>query len=24
MSSQYSELWPTSGWDQFTSLGHPS
>ena len=24
MSSQYGELWPTSGWDRFGSLGHPS
>ena len=24
MSPQYGELRPTSGWDQFTSLGHPS
>jgi len=24
MSSQYGELWPTSGWDPFISLGHPS
>jgi len=24
MSSQYGELRPTSGWDRFTSLGHPS
>ena len=24
MSSQYSELQPTNGWDQFISLGHPS
>jgi len=24
MSSQYGELWPTSGWDLLTSLGHPS
>ena len=23
MSSQYGELWPTSGWDRFVSLGHP-
>ena len=23
MSSQYGELWPTSGWDSFVSLGHP-
>jgi len=23
MSSQYGELWPTNGWDQFRSLGHP-
>ena len=23
MSSQYGELWPTSGWDRLTSLGHP-
>ena len=23
MSSQYGELRPTSGWDRFTSLGHP-
>jgi len=23
MSPQYSELRPTSGWDRFTSLGHP-
>jgi len=23
MSPQYGELWPTSGWDRFTSLGHP-
>jgi len=22
MSPQYVELWPTSGWDRFTSLGH--
>jgi len=22
--SQYGELWPISGWDQFTSLAHPS
>ena len=24
MSSQYGECWPISGWDRFTSLGHPS
>jgi len=24
MSPQYGELRPTSGWDRFTSLGHPS
>jgi len=24
MSSQYAELWPTNGCDQFGSLGHPS
>jgi len=24
MSSQYGERWPTSGWDWFGSLGHPS
>ena len=24
MSSQYGELRPTSGWDRFGSLGHPS
>jgi len=24
MSSQYSELRPTNGWDWFGSLGHPS
>jgi len=24
MSSQYGELSPTSGWDRFVSLGHPS
>jgi len=24
MSPQYGELWPTSGWDPFGSLGHPS
>jgi len=24
MPSQYGELWPTSGGDQFRSLGHPS
>jgi len=24
MSWYYGELWPTSGWDWFTSLGHPS
>jgi len=24
MSPQYRELWPTSGWDRFGSLGHPS
>jgi len=24
ISSQYGELWPTSGWDQFGSSGHPS
>jgi len=24
MSPQYSELWPTSGWDRFSSLGHPT
>jgi len=24
MFPQYSELWPTSGWDQFGGLGHPS
>jgi len=24
MSSQYGELWPTSGWDLLSSLGHPS
>ena len=24
MSPQYGELQPTSGWDRFTSLGHPS
>ena len=23
MSSQYGELWPTSGWDRFGCLGHP-
>jgi len=23
MSSQYGELWPTSGWDLLASLGHP-
>ena len=23
MSSQYGELWPTSGWDRLTSLGYP-
>jgi len=23
ISSQYSELWPTSGWDLLASLGHP-
>ena len=23
MSPQYGELWPTSGWDRFTSLGYP-
>jgi len=23
MSPQYGELRPTSGWDRFTSLGHP-
>jgi len=23
MSSQYGELWPTNGWDRFTSLGYP-
>ena len=23
MSSQYGELWPTSGWDRFCCLGHP-
>ena len=23
MSSQYGELWPTSGWDPLASLGHP-
>jgi len=23
MSSQYGELWPTNGWDQFGCLGHP-
>jgi len=22
--AQYGELWPTSGWDRFGSLGHPS
>ena len=24
MSSQYSERWPTNGWDRFTSVGHPT
>jgi len=24
MSSQYGELWPTSGWDRSSSVGHPS
>jgi len=24
MSAQYGELRPTSGWDRFVSLGHPS
>jgi len=24
MSLQYGELWPTSGWDRFVSLEHPS
>jgi len=24
MFAQYGELRPTSGWDQFGSLGHPS
>jgi len=24
MSPQYGKLWPTSGWDWFASLGHPS
>jgi len=24
MSPQYGKLWPTSGWDWFGSLGHPS
>jgi len=24
ISSQYGKLWPTSGWDRFGSLGHPS
>jgi len=24
MSPQYGELRPTSGWDRFRSLGHPS
>jgi len=24
MSLQYGELWPTSGWDCFVSLGHPT
>ena len=23
MSLQYGELWPSSGWDRFVSLGHP-
>ena len=23
MSPQYGELWPTSGWERFTSLGYP-
>jgi len=23
MSLQNGELWPTSGWDHFVSLGHP-
>jgi len=23
MSPHYGELWPTSGWDPFVSLGHP-
>jgi len=23
MSGEYSELRPTSGWNRFTSLGHP-
>jgi len=23
MSSQYGKLWPTNGWDRFTSLGYP-
>ena len=24
MSAQYGKLWPTSGWDRFGILGHPS
>jgi len=24
MSPQDGELWPTNGWDRFTTLGHPS
>jgi len=24
MSSQYGDLWPTNGWDRFTSLEHPT
>jgi len=24
MSSQYGKLWPTNGWDRFSSLRHPS
>ena len=24
ISSQYGELWPTSGWDRLVGLGHPS
>jgi len=24
VSTQYGELWPTSGWDRFVTLGHPT